>query len=297
MTVPTFSWRHTAAPGGNLQLLPESTVDGVTIRILDFADPLDLGLIEWASFEAPQVGQDGMAYFGGVFSAGREMTIPLWCQCGSLAKALDTQRDLQRWFHNHAFGFLRVARVDSSSESIVCEAKCYTMNRKAFFQAHAEAAAGIVGNAQNGNLLYVVKLCAPYPHFRDGRSAPEVDASGQYPTDDVVILTNNCPNEIGVYATLVKAGGTITAARITNETTGRYIEITDTMAEQITIDWFKTDPDRFAVSRGSTSIIGSLNIGAKLTLVPGNNVLRFSGSGSGPTFDWEIYFTEDWDSI
>lgn len=297
MTVPTFSWRHVAAPGGVLQLLPQSTVGGVKFRILDLADQLDLGLIQWSSFEAPRVSQDGLAYFGGVFSAGRDMVVPIWCECGSLAKALDTQLDLQRWFHNHAMGFLRISRTNSASEVFTVEAKCYVKERQGFIQSHSQGGAGIVGDAEIGNLLYVVRLCAPYPHFRRGREAIVAVASGQFPANPTVVIENNCPNEIGVYVGLAKAGGTIVSTTVKNESTGRYITVTDPMVEPIVIDWLKTSPDTPAVRQGTTSLLGKVNVGAKLTLIPGSNLLRFSGAGSGPTYNWEVLITESYDSI
>lgn len=297
MTVPVFTWRHALAPDGALQMLPSSTVDGVTFKILDFSDPLDLALVEWTPFEAARVGQDGMAYFGGVFSAGREMTIPIWCQCGSFAKALDTINALHVWFANSSTGVLRVTRTRADSTPFGVEAQCYVSDRRGFIQNHAEAAAGIVGDADAGNLLYVVKLCAPYPHFRGIVSLPDGGASGQFPTDSVVSLTNGCPNEIGVTFSLEAVGGTILSATVRNNTTGRYITVTDDLSSTVSVDWFGANHNSFQVDKGAVSIIEKINPGAKLKLVPGVNIIQFLATGTGATYNWEMSFIEEYDSI
>lgn len=295
--IPVFTWRHALAPSGALQMLPASTVDGVTFKILDFSDPLDLALVDWTPFEAARVGQDGMAYFGGVFSASREMTVPIWCQCGSFAKALDTINALHVWFSNSSMGVLRVTRTKADSSAFGVEAQCYAMDRRGFIQNHADAAAGIVGDADAGNLLYVAKLCAPYPHFRGLVDLPDGGASGQYPTDSVIAITNNCPNEVGVSVSLEAAGGTILSATVKNNTTSRYITITDNLSPTVGVDWFGANPNAFQVTKGGVSIVEKINPGAKLKLVPGVNLIQFLATGTGATYNWTLSFIEEYDSI
>lgn len=288
------SWVHPSAPAGILQVLPGTTVGGVEVRTIDLGDPLDFGMIDWEAFSEPRVLTDGLAYYGGVWSAAREMTVPLWMKCATVAKALDTMRDVHTWFHAFGEGKLRIARDLSAGGTSTVWTTCYLANRIAIVQrAGGGGNGGAVGPISSGNLLVILKLVAPYPHFRD--VSPTTALSGSYSGSTITSsVTGPCPSEVGLRFGITSPVG-VSWIKVSNLTTGRYILLTGGITAAVTIDWFATDPNVMSVMRGTTDLIANVNVGAKLKMIPGAQ--DFEISASGGTFTYALSYYGEYDSV
>lgn len=76
--------------------------------------------------------------------------------------------------------------------------------------------------------------------------------------------------------------GPINTPRITNSTTGEYIEISTNLASSSDILTINYDQDSFAIEKNGTSVIGSLTNGSTyFKIQPGINNLTLSGSSVG----------------
>lgn len=86
--------------------------------------------------------------------------------------------------------------------------------------------------------------------------------------------------------------GPINIPKITNETTGEYIEVNTNLATASDVLTINYDQDSFAIDNNGNSVIGSLTSGSTMFKIePGINNLRMSGSsvGSGAYATASVY--------
>jgi hypothetical protein len=277
----------------DVQLFPENTIDGVDVGLIDLGNPADFGRIPWHAFEEARPLLDGMSYYGGVFSAGRDVKIPLWCKCGNAKKALDQIRVIDKWFTRNTLSDmqLKVDRLDASDATIETKLNGYLVDNQAFVNSPAPGV-GVIGDMDVGQLLYILTLRCPYPHFIDrGVSSESGSWSSGTETETVTV---DGPNAVGIKATISSAVS-VSSVTITNATTGRYVTLTDTYAASVVIDWYGSDPNELSVYRGSTDLLGNCNVGALLRAEPGAN--SFEITATGTSFDYSLEWYEKYDSI
>lgn len=313
MTAPAslvVSWENTdvldltgASP---LQLFPANTValtdiGNVEIGVIDPGNPATFGDLPFTSFEEARVLMDGLAFYGGVFAAARDMVLPLMVKCTNAtrpaAAAMDTIRALHRIFRYDGLskGKVIVTRVDAGGSAIGCNVQAFSPFRPGFANP-AGLGPGIFGDLDNGLLLYPLSLRAPHPHFRDN-SQSTTGSKAWSGTTVSFTITNEGVNRIGGVWTIPAATGTVSSLRLTNTTTGRYVEIASTFDETIVVDWYGSAPTAWSVEKGGVDAAELLNIGAQMLFVPGDNAMTITGTGTGSVSGMSVTWYDEYDSV
>lgn len=272
----TITWEgaHSSSPQ---QLFPATTFDSdTTISLTDFGEALDLGVAEWYPFSEPRALMDGHFYYGGVFSEPVELSLPLHIEAPSFERARAVMHAIDRLFSNSELGRLRVTRDDGGDE-LTLWLDCYRMRRPNLSHA-PKGGFGHVGRSDLGRVSTQLKLMAPYPHWK----AEGPETSGPFTWTNPAAATaftipNDGVSDIGAVARIDILSSGVGAVTLTNTTTGRYITITHAFSsgDQVTINWFGTDPDTLSVTKepGSVDLLADVNVGALLRLVEGDNAM------------------------
>lgn len=288
----TITWENSPFATSAKQLFPLNTIGGVDVTLANIGNPEDFGMIEFEDFSEPRPLLDGEAFYGGVWSAAREIQLPILARCGSAVAAMDFIRTLDKWFTytSPTSGILKVSRDDGAAGTIDSFAYAYQKERQSFVNPPG-GGPGIMGDVDNGILLYILKLKCPFPHLISQDAS--TDTTQNWTTGTINrTWTNNGPHKVGCKITISSAVS-LSSVTITNNTTGRYITVTDTFGADVVIDWYGSSPTELAVYRGSTDLMGNINETASMILVPGDNDIDITGSGTSFSLDVEWYEQAD----
>lgn len=106
---------------------------------------------------------------------------------------------------------------------------------------------------------------------------PVVLGATTYSSNGSIVNTGDLPN----YPSFV-IYGPISNPKITNSTTGEYIEVTTNLASSSNILTINYDQDSFAIDNDGNSVIGSLTSGSTMFKIePGTNDLTLTGASVG----------------
>lgn len=247
-----------AAPSGGYGLIWVSELDWGAPSEELFMDPRPLG--------------DGMAFRGGV-AKDRKLTLTLFGDAGSMAKAQDTWQAVANLIRATSGPVsLRYDRTDGTGGSVSRELLVVPLDPPSW----AHALGGEPGIRPSGTWVMPLQFTAPFPWWRNyAETTTALAPSGTTPDSEVVTRSGTRPCGMSI---AISTAGTLPSILVSDGS--RSMTLTATFSgTPKTIDWYYTDPSATSIASGVTmSVPGHVSMHSASTTITVTPGIGSSGS-------------------